>query len=379
MKQNILLILLSIVIWTAACVEPFDITLTSKKIILVVDGTLSDQDEPQVITLKKTQPNTGYISYLAEREAKVVVIENGTARYNCTEEGLGRYVLPAGFKPKVNSEYALSIVLKDGTEYLSGAEKMKPVPEIDTVYSEVSIGDIPYRSSKVNGNKVYLNTEDFKETGDNYLWNWKLYERQTYCASCLEGLYYNTPPPEGRCVGSSGLLGTGIIYDYFCPGDCWEIYYQDYINVMSDTYSNGNKITGRLIAEIPLYQTSGALLEIKQQSVTPTSFRYLKLLAEQSQGTGSLADTPPAALVGNIKNIKDPYESVGGYFMVSSSRTAYFWINRNNVPGNTTGLFGGRSANPEPPTPPFRPPAAPCIKSKTRTPDKPRGWVDPQV
>jgi hypothetical protein len=60
------------------------------------------------------------------------------------------------------------------------------------------------------------------------------------------------------------------------------------------------------------------LIEIKQQSVSPSAYQYLKLLAEQVQNNGSLVDTPPAALIANIKNILNPKEIIAGFFWLQA-------------------------------------------------------------
>lgn len=72
------------------------------------------------------------------------------------------------------------------------------------------------------------------------------------------------------------------------------------------------------------------MIEIKQQSVSPSAYQYLKLLAEQVQNNGSLVDTPPAALIGNIKNVTNPKEIVAGFFMVTGVRFIKYWIDRKD-------------------------------------------------
>jgi hypothetical protein len=145
---------------------------------------------------------------------------------------------------------------------------------------------------------------------------------------------------------------------------------------MSDVYSNGNEIKNRLIGKIPYFQTNGFLIEVTQQNVSPSAFRYLKILASQSQTNGTLADAPPAALIGNITNINDKYESVGGYFRVGNAKTKRLWVNRTDAIGFTPlGFYNGRLVSTEPASPDgSRPPMASCVKSETRTPVMPEGW-----
>ena len=89
--------------------------------------------------------------------------------------------------------------------------------------------------------------------------------------------YFETPRPA-VCRRESGYQG--ITYDYHCDGNCWEIFYNKELNVFNDIYTYGNPINNRLIAKIPFYNATGALIEIKQQSVSSNAYRYLKLLAD---------------------------------------------------------------------------------------------------
>jgi len=121
------------------------------------------------------------------------------------------------------------------------------------------------------------------------------------------------------------------------------------------------------------------LIEIKQQSVSPNAYQYLKLLAEQVQNNGSLVDTPPAALIGNIKNLTNPKEIVAGFFMVTGVRYIKYWIDRKDPIAQKLTPTGLReqSIREEPLSNiAGRPPLTPCILSQTRTPFKPKGWLD---
>jgi hypothetical protein len=224
----------------------------------------------------------------------------------------------------------------------------------------------------VSGHEIYLNTRDNPSKGDFYVWTYRLFEKQSVCKSCYNSIYIPFPTPQGRCLDDPSLRNN--IYDYSCSTECWEIFESKQLNIMSDAYSSGSEIKNRLIAKVPLNTTAGFLIEVSQKNIDANAFRYIKILIEQNQTNGSLADSPPAALVGNIKSLTDLKEEVGGYFMVGNTSTYKLWVPRNEVERyNPIGLLGGRQVNYEPSTL-TRPPLANCIKSRTRTPLKPEGW-----
>jgi hypothetical protein len=374
--RKISLLLLCYILFQA-CVEPFNVSLPITQKILIVDGTITDLPTDQFVTLRISDPKLSNSVVFAVRDANVTVVANDKDVIQLTDRNKdGVYYFPAGFRPSYNVNYKLKIRTKEGVEYESGNEAMVQGPKIDKVYEEFRNDGIVVGNSTAPAHYIYLDTKDPAGVKNNYFWNWRLWERQDYCVTCSGGRYfYNARTRVWECRDE----GLEVDYDYACDRSCWDVFYNNELNILNDIYSDGRDIKARLVAKIPYYQYNGALVEITQQSVSATAYRYLKLLVEQGQNTGSLADTPPAALVGNIRNINDPTESVGGIFMVSSTQTQLFWLKRNDVPQGSKNAIGllGRPANPEPPGPDItRPPLAACNNSKFRTNVKPIGWRD---
>ena len=358
-----------------SCVEPFDLKVKTYSNILIVDGSIDDADRDQFITVKSfIQSLSGNISYQAETNAKVTIIEDEKNKIDCFEKPNGIYYLPIGFKTKVGSIYQLRISLKNGNEYISTKERMKTTPEIVSSLVKFDPKGIVSGDKKTPAHLIYISTKDLNTPGDYYVWRWKLYEKQQYCITCFGGIYITSPPPLGKCQTVASLVQQNIEYDYNCNSDCWEIKYSDDINAMSDIYSNGNEISNRMVAKVPFYERSGFLIEITQQNVSPAAFNYLKILGSQAQNNGTLVDSPPAPLIGNISNINDSKESVGGFFMVGNSKTKKIWVDRKDVGDSQPIRLLGRNAVSEPASTSDRPPFAPCLKSNTRTPLKPEAW-----
>lgn len=364
-------------LWVCACVEPFELGIKSDLRILTVDATLTDSPEEQIINLAESVNVNGSVFSQPLLKAKVEVIVGGNERLTLTEKGQGVYALPSNFKLQTGVNYKLVFTKADGTQYESSEDQVSKVPEIINVHDEFKVNAIERGANLYDpGNYVYLDTQDPAKDENNYLWTWKLWERQSVCATCFSGRYFLTPAPA-RCREERAY--TGQTFDYLCSGDCWEIFSSKDLNVFTDIYSNGQPIQNRLIAKIPYYNFRGALIEIKQQSISPAAYRYYKLLADQVQNNGSLVDTPPAALIGNIKNVKNPNESIAGFFMVTSVRTVRHWIDRKGAEGKNISPIGllDHQLNLEPMGSDLtRPPFAQCISSLSRTPTRPNGWIN---
>lgn len=363
-------------LWVCSCVEPFNLNIKSSLRLLTVEATLTDSNEEQIITITESVNSSSKVVAFPVLKVSAELLINGVERVPFIEKGAGKYALPKTFQTKAGNTYKLFFTKADGTKYESEEDKMFTVPEIIKVHDEFVFDGIEQNFGYEHANYVYLDTKDPVNEKNSYVWSWQLWERQDICATCEGGRYFETPRPAG-CRRELGY--EGITYDYYCGDNCWEIFYNKELNVFNDIYTNGNPINNRLIAKIPFYNATGALIEIKQQSVSSNAYRYLKLLADQVQNNGSLVDTPPQALIGNIKNIQKPDEIITGFFMVSSVRYVKYWIDRKEPIARKltpTGLHEN-SIREEPfSNIPGRPPLAACILSQTRTPNKPQGWID---
>jgi hypothetical protein len=374
LKSKNFLSLLVICLMFYACVEPFELDTQQERKILTVDATITDLADEQTIKIIESYSSTNVVYSIPVTKAIVEIVINGTERVPLTERGGGIYVLPISFHTRVGDNYKLVFQKADGTKYESAEERQSLVSDITKAYDQFRVDGVETPLGTKPAHYVYIDTNDPAGEKNNYMWTWKLWERQNVCITCIGGRYMLTPAPA-RCKIESSL--SEVVYDYSCNGDCWEIFYNQDLNVFSDVFSNGQPILGRLVGKIPYYSSMGALLEIKQQSISNAAYQYLKLLANQVQNNGSLVDTPPAAIIGNVKNITNPDEAVAGFFMVTSVRSKKYWLNKENAIGLATPIgVIDHPINFEPSAgDPRRPPQAPCEESKTRTRFQPDGWI----
>ena len=389
---------LFLLVGLTACVDAFTPTLTLNTDLLVVDGTITDQAGPQGITLSRSRTKADSVTNTPVRGAVVQLVVNTGSVFSFSETEPGRYQLPDGFRGKVGDSYQLRFTTAEGTRYESGVETMLAVPPIGRAYDRYNpngpsqfADGLPTPSSD-----VYVDFQDPANARNFYFWRSRLYERQEWCASCQQGKYYiaDTDPnlPAAGPIIVIGCvpdptLGTFNFFDYTCREECYDIFYSRTINIFADAYSNGQLQTGRLVAQVPVYQRDPALLVIEQLSLTAGAYRYYKLFQDQAQNTGTLADTPPAPISGNVHNLSNSNENVVGYFTVSSLTENRYWLDRKNVTSGTfRGLFYAQNhrlpnvepgRDPPPGMPPgfgFKVPSAICIPSRTRTNVQPVGW-----
>jgi hypothetical protein len=427
----------TVAILSLSCVDPEAILLHSTNDILVVDGTITNLAEPQLIKLNRSQADrlTGRFGTVPVTKATMEVVVDSSLVIAAHETIDGSYQLPSDFKGLVGHAYQLRFTLKDGTSYVSTQQVMPPVSPITKVSVQFNPKSLfpPLKGFYTAGHDMFIDTQDPASEHNYYRWTWTLWERQYWCHSCTKGVYsvykvlpfvykdesyfvtgtepYEdcfTPSPGKERYDAPEVSNSYWIYDYRCRTPCWQIFYSYDIQVFDDAFTNGSLIGQQKVARIPFYDYQPGLVDIRQLSLTADAYRYYKLFQDQTEKTAGLADTPPTALGGNVHQEDNQRVTVVGYFTASAVSLVHYWLDRKDYQGVAYGatdptgahltdgddlyyVLNGRRPYPEPPPPyigeresPYvriwpntdRPPTAPCLQNESQTPFKPEGWRD---
>lgn len=362
-----------------ACVREYEPPFRATVNVVVVEGNLTDLPEKQFVKLSRSRADSlnGRFGTLPLAGARVELVVNSAQVVNFRETGQGTYELPTDFRLSTNTRYRLRFQLANGTRYESAEETMPAVPAIERVYERFNPRSIPATTADVvsgfvPANEFFIDTTDPANQQNFYRWEWKAYEKQPWCRTCYQGLYVVFDDQNNLVEDCQRAFGITDNVDFACRTSCWEILRSFRLNVFADTFTNGRPLTGRRVAEVPFLHYGPCLVEIRQASLTKAAYRYFRLLEQQTQNTGTLADTPPAPLVGNVRNPADERENVAGVFTVSAVSSVNYWLDRKANPGLpvAASLFeamNGRQPNGGSTT-------ALCVPSETRTPFKPDGW-----
>ncbi|GAA4457207.1 hypothetical protein GCM10023189_27560 [Nibrella saemangeumensis] len=372
MRSVTLSVLIGLFTVVFACVDLIELPQVNNKDILLVEGTLTNLPEPQVIKLSRAQadPATGLFRNVPVTKAVMEVVVNASEVVACHETLEGHYQLPNDFRGKVGHSYQLRFTLSDGSKYQSNQQVMADVPSIDRVTARFNPTSLSaqllkgYRAA----HDIFIDSQDPADQKNFYRWEWKLWGRQYWCHSCRQGVYSvykvlpNTyrgrdyfvtgderyedcfRPPAGKAAEEAPEVPQeDWTYDYGCRTPCWQIIYGYDIVVLDDQFINGRLINQQRVAQIPYYDAAPCLVDIRQTSLTPDAYRYYKLFQEQTQHTGGLADTPPTVLGGNVRQVNDPQGSVVGYFSASAVSLVHFWLDRKDAEGLSYGSYGALS------------------------------------
>ncbi|MCU0471535.1 MAG: DUF4249 domain-containing protein [Arcicella sp.] len=379
MKTKVLIYFVLILLLVGSCITPInDFDQVAAKSFLTVEATLSDQPGPHRVKIFMSADKLVGSYFAPVTRAKVYITDAKGVREDFTEvnNSRGTYVSSTKFAGKIGGTYTLNIETPDGKKYQSAAETMKAVPEIENLITRFEVQDIYAKGdARRGGFNIYLDFQDPATEGDYYQWYWKHYQRAYICETCIGGSYSFT---LNTCV--QPRIPTEQTLSYRCDGDCWDITFSTDLNIFSDAYLNGQRITGKQVARIPYDDTTPYYLQFEQRSITANSYNYYQSLKAQVQNNGTLFDVPAETRFSfNVKSLTNPQEKILGLFDVFSVRKRIFYIDRTKgVPKDESPVvkaFTGDVFSCTPGIPNCKD-MVQCTDGLYRTPFKPVDWRD---
>lgn len=275
---------------------------------LVINAHLTDQAGEQVIEISRssglTTPSFDPVSgSLAE-----VIREDGEFRV-FTEFKQGYYGtnLDKSFL-QTGENYMLHVITPDGNEYQSAFDRLRPVPEIDSLYYQVEHNSFASADETLNGIRFYL---DFTYDDEDYEYiRWDLTETYEFHNPLMEAFILDVDFVLKELSDTSNYRVCYITNDLFT------------IHSMALGYLDFGTYIKKPFTFIPNNQLEQKLhhkysLLVKQYSLGQEAFHYWNELKKTSQEQGFLFDRQPALLKSNIHNVNDDQELVLGFFSMA--------------------------------------------------------------
>ena len=258
-------IFLSLLIFSS-CQDVIDLDVPDGDIQLVVDGWLTDQAGEKQVLLSTTANYFNNTETPRVTGALVILKNEKGVVDTLAEKEAGVYITE--HVGVVGETYHIYIRTTAGEEYESNPETIRFVPAITAIYSTFKEKSI----FEDEGYYVSIDTEEPLGVGDHY--RWKQYVNDAYLNEPFDLLY------------------------------------------ASDEFVDGNPILGFEVNTDPLEM--GDHYRIQQLSISEAAYEFFFQLQNQTAFIGSLFDSPPAALKGNIVNLDVSGKKALGYFGVSA-------------------------------------------------------------
>ncbi len=264
-----------------ACEDVIDLNTTDSPPLLVVDGWINDQEEPQTIRLSLSAPYFTNNATQPVLNAEVTVTDDlgNVYRFEDKEEN-GHYTWNDSIMGKTGRKYFLEIKTED--EVYKAESEIKRVPTVDSiVYTKEKL---PFKpdNGRQEGYIAEFYARDFQGTGDTY---------------------WIKPIIKGKPTVAKP---TNITL-------AWDA-----------SYNAGGEVDG-LIFILPLRQaitTDSLFLEgetagVELHSITNETFEFLKQVREQSLNGGLFA-IPMTNVRSNVVNQNPSGQKALGYFGASA-------------------------------------------------------------
>lgn len=295
--------------WLTACVERYYPDEDELKTgTLVINAHLTNMPGEQVIQISRSAPLIDPSFDPVSGCLAEVIRENGDLRI-FSEGKPGYYTadLDESFL-ETGSAYMLHVITPDGKEYTSSFDKLRPVPEIDSLYYEVEIKTYGSESDTVSGIRFFCDFT-YDDEAFEYI-RWDLTETYEFHNPDLEGF----------------ILDVDFRMKELTDTNNYKICYITNELSTIQSMSLGTLDFGIYIKKpftfVPNDQIEQKLhhkysLLVKQYSLGAEAFHYWNELKKTSQEQGWLFDRQPALLKSNIHNVDDESEVVLGFFSMA--------------------------------------------------------------
>ena len=371
--------LVTLVYCLECCKDPFEIPVSkANQNILVVQGTISDDSGPYIVSLSQAVP-FGDQKNIVVKKAQVYVMDDLMNRYDFKDNSNGSYISDkASFKGDIDRTYTLFITTSDGFEYKSAPCKIGPPSTIDSLYGFNEMYLVSPAESNNTGIDQY--TDAFHAYTDlSFNSNQKINTRLDVFLSSLVTVattYYLFDTIYSFKIDPKDTTRVIKVFQGLAKIDSFQIVETSYSTGILNPYpilkTTSNYVKGSKLTKIPLSYVSGTtssnqtidtdkagdtlsttnvtyggtwVLFVKAFSISDETFNYYYSLANQVEGKNSFFEPIPIQLKGNITCITDATKLVLGLFQANSSvkkyikvswnGNSYRWYPANGIPAPT--------------------------------------------
>ncbi len=305
MSIRSIVILCSTVFLYSSCIDRFQPEVDKYEGLLVVDGGISNQPGPYTIRLNQSIQVYDYdANYAPIPNAQVSIREEDGPTYPLAEIAPGVYQTDASeLRGTVGKSYSLYIQLADGEEYETPFEEMlepTPIAEIDPVIEYHYNLD---EDAQIPGYQFYISAPEGAYEANYYLWRCQI----TYEYHADYPIIYIY---EGRLEEFANPDSLTVCWRTFDFEDIFTLSTADFA---SKSVNRAPILFQRLDSKVASIRFS---LLAQQLSINRAAYTYYDAIKNQIANSGSLYNSQPYQIRGNLRNINDEEEPVLGYFLV---------------------------------------------------------------
>ncbi|MEO0505222.1 MAG: DUF4249 domain-containing protein [Bacteroidota bacterium] len=314
-RQVVSILAWSLLFLAWGCVDPFPIpTDEGFDNVLIVEGTLTNIESTQEISLTRTAP-LGTAEVVGEQNASVTVrLGNGNS-FAFQEVAPGRYQSMETFAATEGNTYTLEVISADGNTYTSTAQTLPPTAPLDEVVARRIVND-----DDIEGVEIIVNTTD--PSGQANFFRYTFEETYKIIApqwSQFEAFVVSEDPPavDIRPRPQEELICFGTNMS------------------QSGTFFATTELSSNEVQEFPVhflekdnfFIAHRYSILVKQEVQSEEAFTFYRKLRELSGQENVFTQQQPGFLTGNILVNGNSTPEVTGYFEVVSQSERRIFFN----------------------------------------------------
>ncbi len=286
--------------------DPFEVQTNGFESSIVIEGTITDQNETQRILVSQTFPlDTVLMSGVSN--AKVSILDSNGGVYPFTEENTGEYTSNTSFAAEAGLLYTLRVETSDGRIYLSEDTPVPAATSIENLYAERD-----FKDNTEEGMFIYVDSYD--PTGESKYYRYEYEETYKIIAPFWSSGDINViagyPNPQFSIVPRS--QEEQICYNTIKSNT---IIQKNTTSLSEDRIS---KFPVRFINRDNFILRHRYSIMVKQYVQSRAAFAYYETLEKLSGSESLFSQLQTGFVEGNIFAEANRSEKVIGFFQVST-------------------------------------------------------------
>lgn len=301
----------------ASCIEPVALVISRTGGQVIIDGRFTNEPGPEVIFIGIAANKSRVPEVLSGATITIFDDEGNTANFIEDPRQAGKYLLPdEAMDAVIGKTYFIEVSVPDRGVYRSRPEKLlAPQAKLEAIYydftieEEVNENAIVFENTFIN---AYIDVSINQTNEEPFFLRWDVEEVFLVSPTDFPDPFGHIPPP------------------------CYVYKYTSDINI---NLFDGSRNQGEFLQEVKVgtQKIDFSFREkhyftVYQRSISQEAYEYWRKAGQLLTNVGSIFDTPPAPIPGNMHNVEDAEEEVLGYFEVASSSHIRFRTFRDDIP-----------------------------------------------
>ena len=305
-----------------ACIEPYKVDVPEGEQLLIVEGTITSGAGPHAVTLTKSATYGSDFEGLIRPVQRATVAlkddQGNTVLLTESQTAKGTYYTEANYHAEIGRSYTLLIELSDGKLYSSIPQKVVAVPELQNLTARSVVIEQDGGASPVSGIQIIAQVDDPAEENNYYFW------RNASSMYILE-----TRPDLYRPPATDANPNPPVTPKPCCIS-CFRTEIPDNRSIFLESDDNFNGLTTNI--PVAYIEDDGKRfvnkfrIDVKQLGISQDAYRFLRLVQQQTETSGSIFDPPPATIRGNVVSLDNPEEVVLGYFIAAGESIKRIYV-----------------------------------------------------